>query len=527
MPKRKADIGRKTRKAKKVATLRQKQQAETTTTPPLPGTSTNHTIGCVPATTLQTVQGTPLSVTTLSQPLISHSNIQSVSTSRTMSAPQTQSLPVMPSTMPQTFPPSPALTLSTQSLSLASQLIPHSVPAVSTLVSHSILPNVPANPGFTLAAQFLPLPSQSIMHSVPSVSTLASQSTVQNISQTPNVGTVLSVTPVSSYSTLHSVLDTRTLSTVSTHNPDLTTEIDYPSKLKNALKSKTKLACFEDTTLFEENAYPSKLIEHKITSLFQSPKCKLCKAYKFPGEKPTLCCQNGRVNGIKIPEITHTMKDLYANNDFLNNIRSYNNAFAMASIACKEITLPGFSPTVKIQGKVYHRIGSLQNQDQQPPKFAQIYFNDNQSACRQLHSPNLKIEIMDKIQAYIEKENPYVQSFKFANDFSSDHDQFQIVLNADKKPSHEHKRKYNLPSASEVSVILPGEQINNRDIVIQTKDGQLRNISELHRSYDPLHYVLLLPFGTDGYHLDIKNTENKSISALQFYRYQLQVNNFI
>ena len=61
-----------------------------------------------------------------------------------------------------------------------------------------------------------------------------------------------------------------------------------------------------------------------------------------------------------LPEPPADIRRLYERSrSFLDNLRSYNNALAMASIGCDEAVIDGFNPTFKIQGKVYHRIGSL------------------------------------------------------------------------------------------------------------------------------------------------------------------------
>ena len=45
-------------------------------------------------------------------------------------------------------------------------------------------------------------------------------------------------------------------------------------------------------------------------------------------------------------------------------------------------------------------------------------------------------------------------------------------------------------------------------------------INVAHRSYDPLAYPLLFPFGEDGWHLD-KEGKKSTYSPRQFYRYKL------
>ena len=67
----------------------------------------------------------------------------------------------------------------------------------------------------------------------------------------------------------------------------------------------------------------------------------------------------------------------------------------MASVGCDEQIAHGFSPTFKIQGKVYHRIGSLRPGTGEQPKFAQLYFHDtNHDAENPLgYNPHLNLPI--------------------------------------------------------------------------------------------------------------------------------------
>ena len=188
--------------------------------------------------------------------------------------------------------------------------------------------------------------------------------------------------------------------------------------------------------------------------------------------------------------------------------------------------MPGFSPTFKIQGKVYHQIGSLQPAEGEVPKFAQIYFHDtdHQLEHRLRYNPNLNREVLTSLQHCLHSVNPYVRSFKSALELAQEIPEITLLLSAEKKPSDEPSRRYNLPTSSEVAVIMPGEQANDLDVIIQTHEGGLQRISGLHRSYDPLHYVLLFPNGTDGYTSKIPHaTGHGHISPVQFYRYRLQI----
>ena len=51
----------------------------------------------------------------------------------------------------------------------------------------------------------------------------------------------------------------------------------------------------------------------------------------------------------------------------------------------------------------------------------------------------------------------------------------------------------------------------------------LHLILETHRSWDPLHYVLMFPYGTDGFHLDVEQASdsNKHVTATEYYCHRL------
>ena len=86
-------------------------------------------------------------------------------------------------------------------------------------------------------------------------------------------------------------------------------------------------------------------------------------------------------------------------------------------------------------------------------------------------------------------------------------------------------RTYNLPTASEVAALIVGNEgsdIQVRDIVLQTSDGGVQHINELHPSYLPLQYPLLFPFGEDGYRDDIKHSEEALIESNSRKRVSIQ-----
>ena len=111
--------------------------------------------------------------------------------------------------------------------------------------------------------------------------------------------------------------------------------------------------------------------------------CTYCQALRFKEEPAGMCCKHGRVEQDpfvpKIPKPPDQLMPLFSlqtsqSKQFIGNSRKYNSAFQMSSILTQWEVLPGFMPTVKISGHLYHRIGSLVPSLGEDPKFLQIYF---------------------------------------------------------------------------------------------------------------------------------------------------------
>ncbi|KAH1110930.1 hypothetical protein GYH30_009646 [Glycine max] len=75
-------------------------------------------------------------------------------------------------------------------------------------------------------------------------------------------------------------------------------------------------------------------------------------------------------------------------------------------------------------------------------------------------------------------------------------------------------RTYNLPNVSEVAALIVGDfdPDSRRDIIVETQNGELQRIHELHSSYLGLQYPLLFPYGEDGYRPDILHRFDKYCS---------------
>lgn len=291
----------------------------------------------------------------------------------------------------------------------------------------------------------------------------------------------------------------------------------------------SRLAC--NANQFDENEVDGTLQTHSCGQF--NVVCEHCNALRWREERTSFCCQNGKVS-IPLPpappdEIKKYFDLTKSGKLFLPHSRLYNNALALASIGCNEHTQQGFNPTFTIQGKLYHRLGSLLPPAGNNPKFAQIFFHDSTTELtdRLSLSDSLNADVIKDFQDCLHTSNSYVQSFKSAVEVCAQDKDLRIILHAKKVPPKQgHTRTYNLPTSCEVAALLPGDNSGNLDIILRCRSGdgqELRRINTCHRSYDPLHYVLMFPTGCDGWRLGLTKSNNKTLTAADFYAFRLQV----
>ena len=71
------------------------------------------------------------------------------------------------------------------------------------------------------------------------------------------------------------------------------------------------------------------------------------------------------------------------------------------------------------------------------------------------------------------------------------------------------------------------EEPSERGIVVRKRGGGITEFSDRHRSSDPLHFVLLHPFGQDGWHTELRQTPrneggtSQRITCTKFYKYHM------
>lgn len=265
--------------------------------------------------------------------------------------------------------------------------------------------------------------------------------------------------------------------------------------------------------------------------------CKFCKALKWTGESVGMCCSSGKVKLHAIQPLPQPLNSLMLKNDskskfFLKHIRKYNAAFQMTSFGANEIREGNFMPTFKVQGQIYHRIGSLLPVLNEQHHFLQIYFisdHDSQLNTRCQFIQNIDKQTISELQKMLHDCNSYIREFKTAIE-NAPCDEFKLVIRADKKPVDGHYGRFNAPNSSEVAAVIVGQNFERRDIILSSRNNNLQKVSETHRSYDCLQYPLLFCRGEDGYHLQFfeinpinGQLSKKKVSCMDYYAYRLQI----
>ncbi|KAL6517513.1 hypothetical protein OROMI_033214 [Orobanche minor] len=239
--------------------------------------------------------------------------------------------------------------------------------------------------------------------------------------------------------------------------------------------------------------------------------CEYCGAYMWYEERSeksknplspkfSQCCSKGKIQLPLLKEPPLLLRNLLNGVDprstnYINNIRAYNMMFSFTSMGGKVDTSvnKGRGPYVfKIQGANYHRIGSLL-----PHR------------CES-KSAGIRLDIVNDLKSMLDAYNSLATSFRMARDRFRENDNLDMRMKL--IGTREYNRRIcNLLTAPEVAALIVGDiddQMDVRDIVVESRVGFLKRISELHPSYLPLQYPLLFPYGEDGYMIDIPHRDN-------------------
>jgi hypothetical protein len=289
--------------------------------------------------------------------------------------------------------------------------------------------------------------------------------------------------------------------------------------------------------------YFKPLTEADVTPINLGPMnlvCSKCHAKHWEAEKLSnsrngdprfgTCCLDGKIvlPAVKVPP--RPLLELFDGTsnhsaEFKKNIRRYNAAFALASlgVTVDKSVQDGHGPYVfKIQGGLYHNVGSLLPEVGKDPVYAQLYFYSSEEANAARLRRNrgghnnmagLNAQVMGIIDQVLRENHAYVHIFKTAyerlRDQQAEHPEvpseaFAVIQC---EPGTD-ARRYNAPTANEVAVVLPGDgsvATDHRDLILHYRNGPnaMKRIYETNASYQPILYVLLFPYGENGWHTNM------------------------
>lgn len=256
-----------------------------------------------------------------------------------------------------------------------------------------------------------------------------------------------------------------------------------------------------------------------------------------------MCCNQGQVRLPLLQEPPAPLLGLFVGNDvqsreFRANIRQYNMALAFTSIGVndhKTINNGHTGWVFRILGQLYHRSGALIPPDGQPARYSQLYVYDPALALQQRmqSNPKLRQDTMQMLQTMLQASHHYAAVYQHAYEILSHYGDAEDVTVRLRVLPGQDRRRYNLPSADEVAVILPGDGSRGeaRDILLRKRmpdNLPLYRISDLHPAYEPLHYVLFFPRGEHGWYPELREyqphrTTPRRLSQTRYAAYRLQV----
>ncbi|KAJ9555986.1 hypothetical protein OSB04_010600 [Centaurea solstitialis] len=248
------------------------------------------------------------------------------------------------------------------------------------------------------------------------------------------------------------------------------------------------------------------------------------------------CCKGGRVR-LQIPrEPPMLMKELFTVKHFMENIRAYNQIFAMTSFGAKvdDSINNGSGPFVfKVEGQIFHWMGSLCPLEDDNPRFLQMYIYDTENEIhnrlrhfRKANYEDLDPEIVKLLIRLLDNHNELVKLFRTARDICLDEELPQFYIRLYNKGNH---LCYNSPVVGTLGATIYDDgpkAKNDFDILIHLKDTFPERVNKLHPSYIALQFPILFVFGEHGWSPELKLTNdgfknNRKLTMNMFYSFQL------
>jgi hypothetical protein len=161
--------------------------------------------------------------------------------------------------------------------------------------------------------------------------------------------------------------------------------------------------------------------------------------------------------------------------EFHSNITQYNAALAFTSLGTDEIDLSvnHYGPSnwvFRLHGNIRHLSAALEPPPGMSPSYAQLYFYDPTVALhlRMDRNSNLSESTMHSLQNMLRTFNDYSKIYEHTYQLLNRTNVPEASIHLRVATGTDHRR-YNLPTANEVAVIIPNEEIPKdcRDIVLR------------------------------------------------------------
>lgn len=130
----------------------------------------------------------------------------------------------------------------------------------------------------------------------------------------------------------------------------------------------------------------------------------------------------------------------------------------------------------------------------------------------------------------LDEHNPFAIKFRLAKERLDEHTKEEFIIKIVRAIEGDPVQ-YNMPTTNDLAMLLVGDfslDTFKRDIIIETRNSELKRISSLHRTYMALQYPLLFSYGECGFPvsvayngLETKQRNSRSHMSMQdYYSYQ-------
>ncbi|KAJ3698202.1 hypothetical protein LUZ61_001907 [Rhynchospora tenuis] len=230
---------------------------------------------------------------------------------------------------------------------------------------------------------------------------------------------------------------------------------------------------------------------------------------------------------------------------FFSLLLALSSSFINRGVQIDESINRGSGPYVfRVSGQLCHLLGSLLPDNDDPPRFAQLYMYDTENEVSNRMAPfsssdgssSLRPHIVTALKEMLDTHNRYAQAYRSARErvLADTSDNLRLRIRADRS----RDSRYSAPTASEVAGLIVGDLDHDhfvRDIIVQRRSGLLIRISSIHPSYMALQYPLIFSRGEDSYIPGIEynplaestqNIHRQHVTMAEYYCYRLQMRVF-